>query len=259
MSENKELYTQIQELQKRIYELDEKGAILSDTEILQELGKNVIIHPFNRLQLQPASYDITLGKFFYRFNPNCKLKYFHPENAKHDIEYWGVIPDKSKNYGALEATEIKTIEEAELYGVNIGDFAIILQPNELILGRTREFIGSKGNIRPDIGARSTMGRSGITICCCAGQGDNGYYNIWTLEIKNNLNIPNVLVVGQRVGQVKWTRTGPVQTSYNKKGNYQTEDSLEELIKNDSPLNMIPSAGAKLIREMEKYETSTIKL
>jgi deoxycytidine triphosphate deaminase len=232
-----------------------KCGVLSDIQIEEELGKDVIIHPFNKAQLQPASYDIRLGKFYYRYNPECKLQYFHPENGQHVVQYWNVNPDKEKNYGALQAYEVKTSEEANLYGVNVGDEIIVIQPRELILGHTIEFIGSKGNIRPDISARSTMGRCGVTIAKCSGSGDPNYYNIWTLEIENHSKVAHVLKVGERVGHIKFSRTGPVGIPYNQKGNYQSDDSLEELIKNWSPLNMIPSAGAKLIRKMEKTGNS----
>jgi dCTP deaminase len=227
------------------------GCVLSDTDIIDELGKDVIIEPFNKEQLCPSTYDVRLGKYFYRTNPNKTIKYLQPENGKHIIDYWNVNADKSKNYGAYEATKVTSKEDAELYGVDVGDEIITIQPGELILGHTIEFIGGRNNVTTMIKARSTMGRCGVTICCCAGCGDPGYTNIWTLELKNHSTTPIILKVGERVGHIMFFRTGQVTTPYNLKGNYQTTDNMEEVMKNWSPLNMIPSSGAKLIRQMEK--------
>ncbi len=234
-----------------IYRLQYRGATLSDLEIISELGKDVIIYPFNKIQLQPSTYDITLGEFYFRRNPHPKFKYLHPENGSHIIDYWNVIPDKLLNYGAHQATEVKTQEEADEYGVKVGDKVIILKPGELILAHTQEFIGGRNSITTEIKCRSTFGRSGITICKCSGQGDNGYINRWTLEIQNHTQTNIVLTVGERVGHIKFLRTGLVEIQYEKKGNYQSTDNLDTLRKEWTALCLIPSAGAKLIREIEK--------
>jgi dCTP deaminase len=229
----------------------EHGCVLSDTDIIDELGKNVIIEPFNRQQLCSSTYDVRLGKYFYRSNPNKTMKYLQPENGKHIVEYWNINSDPEKNYGAIEATKVTSQEEADLYGVEIGDEVIVIQPGELILGHTIEFIGGRNNVTTMIKARSTMGRCGVTICCCAGMGDPGFFSIWALEIKNNITVPVVLKVGQRVGQILFLRTGKIINQYDVKGNYQTSNNLEDVMKTWSPLNMIPSSGAKLIRALNE--------
>ena len=94
-----------------------------------------------------------------------------------------------------------------------------------------------------------MGRCGISICKCSGRGDNGFINSWTLEIENHTTSAIVLTVGLRVGHIMFLRTGPVENSYSTKGNYQSSDNLEELQRSWSPLNMIPSAVAKLVKKM----------
>ena len=43
-------------------------AVLSDNDILRELGSNVVITPFNKGNLGNCSYDVTLGEHYYRDN-----------------------------------------------------------------------------------------------------------------------------------------------------------------------------------------------
>ena len=81
-------------------------------------------------------------------------------------------------------------------------------------------------------------------------GDSGYYNRWTLEIENHALVPLVLKVGQRVGQIVFFRTGDVSASYSMNGQYQKTDVLEELIRDWSPLSMVPSKAVAFLRALE---------
>ncbi len=79
------------------------------------------------------------------------------------------------------------------------------------------------------------------MCKCAGWGDVGYINRWTMEITNNSShyyIP--LVVGRRIAQIIFYETGPIlSASYHKSGKYQTSGSIRELKKMWSPEQMLP--------------------
>ena len=90
-------------------------------------------------------------------------------------------------------------------------------------------------------ARSSLGRNFIEVCKCAGWGDVGYINRWTMEITNNsqhYNIP--LVVGRRVAQIIFFETGPILAAdYVKNGKYQSEVSVASLKKSWKPGMMLP--------------------
>jgi len=90
-------------------------------------------------------------------------------------------------------------------------------------------------------ARSSLGRSFIEVCKCAGWGDVGYINRWTMEITNNSThyyIP--LVVGRRIAQIIFFETGPIlKSDYAKGGKYQSSGSVKQLKKNWKPTDMLP--------------------
>jgi len=222
-----------------------KGSILSDTEILEELNGDVVIHPFNQLQLGPNSYDVTLGEYYYTPQVDTLPEFFHPENGIQTIQYWGVT--SGKHYGAHTAAVATSKRMAERLGINIGDKYIIIPPGHVILAHTNEFIGGRNHITTSLHSRSTMGRSCISICKCSGFGDIGYWNRYTLEIENHGLAPAILTVGQRVGQIAFHRTGRVTTSYEKRGQYQGHDNIDDVMSAWNPLCMIPGGAAKLIR------------
>jgi dCTP deaminase len=93
------------------------------------------------------------------------------------------------------------------------------------LAHTNEFIGGKHNITTKMQARSSLGRNFIEVCKCAGWGDVGYVNRWTMEITNNSrNLILALPVNKRVAQIVFLRTeGEVdeEHSYGVSGKYQT--------------------------------------
>ena len=133
-------------------------------------------------------------------------------------------------------------KQASEYGCNIGDKIILIQPGSTILAHTREYIGGKNNITTMMKARSSLGRSSVSICKCAGWGDVGYVNRWTMEIQNSSKSILVLIVGQRVGQIIFFNTGDVINPYNIKGSYQhtSHNNLEKIIESWKPEMMLPN-------------------
>lgn len=233
------------------------GNVLSDADIICELDKSVIIHPFNKAQVAPCSYDVTLGHYYWVPNVSNLPRYLNPNNGQHIFQYWGLDPtciatDCSGHamYGARKADTVTDSIVAKEYGVDVGDEVIVIPPGHVILAHTQEFIGGKHNITTMLKAKSTMGRCCMSICKDAGMGDSGYFNRWTLEIENHALVPLVLRVGQSVGQIIFFRTGNVSAPYFSRGQYQKTDVLEELIKNWSPLSMIPSKAVAVLRSIE---------
>lgn len=133
--------------------------ILSGLEIEKNLGKNIIIEPFNRNQLNSNSYNVKLHNKLLIYKEN-------------------LLDMKKTN----ETKEIIISEEG-----------FKLEPNQLYLGRTLEYTSTKKFV-PMIEGRSSIGRLGIFIHITAGFGDVGFSGYWTLEIfciKPIIIYPNV--------------------------------------------------------------------
>jgi deoxycytidine triphosphate deaminase len=92
-------------------------------------------------------------------------------------------------------------------------------------------------------ARSTWGRNGVAVCLDAGWGDPGYINRWTMEIYNmNQHHSVVLPVGERIAQIVFYHTGPVDGQYKQiSGKYQTDTDgdLPKLMQEWRPEHMLP--------------------
>lgn len=212
---------------------------LSDKKVIEEMKNgNIVIEPFNKENLATSSYDVSLGEYFFREQkPNYVLNHYNIYNKKHTDYVWGIkamrapkAKDVFKNFSAFDWT-----------GISPEDKIILIEPGETILAHTNEFIGGKNHITTMMKARSSLGRNFIEICKCAGWGDVGYVNRWTMEITNNSRhyaIP--LVVGRRVAQIIFFETGEILSEdYTKTGKYQTHQNLTKMKKEWKPESMLP--------------------
>ncbi len=121
--------------------------ILSGQEIQAQLGKNILIEPFDQSRLNPNSYNLTL----------------HDEL----MIYEEVVLDMRK------ANRVRRM--------SIPHEGLVLQPNQLYLGRTVERTETH-NLVPMIEGRSSIGRLGLFVHVTAGFGDVGFCGYWTLEM-----------------------------------------------------------------------------
>ena len=121
--------------------------ILTGTEIEQRLGRDIKIDPFNRENLNPNSYNLTL----------------HNEL----VCYEEVVLDMAK--------------PSRTRRVEIPPGGLVLAPNQLYLGRTFERTETH-NLVPMIEGRSSVGRLGLFVHVTAGFGDVGFCGYWTLEM-----------------------------------------------------------------------------
>jgi len=214
-------------------------SVLSDKRILEERKRgNVVVSPFNRAQLKTSSYDVTLGTYYYRMRKpeqgNTLCNIFSKEGVD---AFWGTAH--------LEAQPAKKVLKDFKFGMKTGvredDLVILLEPGEMILAHTQEFIGGVREHTTMMKARSSMGRWDITVCRCAGWGDVGYFNRWTMEIKNeNKWWWRFLKVGMPIAQIEFFETGPIlETDYSKTGKYQVSNDLAEMQRTWTPNMMLP--------------------
>ena len=207
---------------------------LSDKRILEEIKKgNLVIEPFNRKNLATSSYDVRLGEWYFR-EQRQNFDVYNPYDKNQTDKVWGTKPQKAdlaKN----------VLKDFAFQGIKPTDKIILISPGETILAHTEEFLGGKNEITTMMKARSSMGRNFIEVCKCAGWGDVGYTNRWTMEITNNSRFYTIpLVVGRRIAQIVFFEVGPLLTAdYTKVGKYQKTTDLNKMKKEWTPLSMLP--------------------
>ncbi len=229
---------------------------LSNKRILRHIEKgNIVIEPFDQADLSTSSYDVRLGSWFYREQKpetvpgRPRLQIFNPYNESDVHRVWGT-PQEAQTleqqietmFGLNDAMQ----PAIELYDLNeekigLDDYVIFIEPGETILGHTLEFIGGLNCITSSMQARSSQGRSFIGVCKCAGWGDVGYFNRWTMEITNFSRYYTIpLVIGRRYAQIVFPKTGPIlDKGYGEGGKYQTGSSREEVKNSWKPDMMLP--------------------
>ena len=199
---------------------------------------DIVISPFEAGHLATSSYDVTLGEYFFREQPP---KYNHALyniwSKEHTEHVWGA----NKVERAVYAKEAFKKYNFDFDGIRPDDKVIVLRPGETILAHTQEFIGGKDHITTMMKARSSLGRNFIEVCKCAGWGDVGYINRWTMEITNNSkNYIIPLVVGRRIAQIIFFETGPIAArDYASSGKYASSTDVKKLQKEWKPDMMLP--------------------
>lgn len=209
---------------------------LGDAAITEAMKKgNIIIHPFKAENLKTSSYDVSLGSYYFREQrPDNYVHLYNIYNKEHVDRVWG-----TQYYTAEKAS--KVLKHFDFKGITPADKVILLEPGETILAHTNEFIGGRGTITTMMKARSSLGRNFIEVCKCAGWGDVGYVNRWTMEITNNsrhYTIP--LVVGRRVAQIIFFDVQKISAhDYASDGKYQSITDIKKLKTSWNPHMMLP--------------------
>lgn len=216
---------------------------------------HIVIHPYIEKHVAGSSVDVTLGNWYYRTERPSEGGFYNPFDEKAVNQYFS---------GAMKAEVHK--DWAKKHGRQLFDNIpadqpiIVLRPHERILAHTHEFIGIKAPGTSTMQARSTWGRNGVAVCLDAGWGDPGYINRWTMEIYNmNQHESVVLPVGERIAQIVFYETGPVDSEYKKlSGKYQTavSDNLDDIIKDWKPEQMLPRAYKDVRRQPIKIKGLT---
>lgn len=162
--------------------------ILSDKTIKRMLkDEELIIDPFEEMQLQPASVDLKLGQSFLKVNENLM--------------------------------EVMTLND-ELEYISMEREEIVIPPHSFLLATTREYIGLPENLTAFVEGRSSIGRMGLFIQN-AGWVDPGFEGQITLELYNANRLPIKLISGRRICQLVFARMDQQADSpYDGKYKYQ---------------------------------------
>ncbi len=172
--------------------------ILTDKKILEEMDKgNIAIKPFDRESLGSNSYDVHLGKYL----------------------------------GIYEEDVLDARIHNKIRIINIPENGIIIVPNRLYLGVTKEYTETLKHV-PFLEGKSSIGRLGIDIHATAGKGDVGYKNTWTLEIsvKQPVRIYPDMPIGQLIyfelsGDIGIDYANKKNSKYTNISNYPIESKM----------------------------------
>lgn len=121
--------------------------ILSGKEIEKRMGKEIVVEPYNKEQLNPNSYNMRLHNELLVYDEDVL------DMKKHNKTKKIIIPEEG----------------------------LTLEPGKLYLGRTVEYTKTE-KYAPMLEGRSSIGRLGLFVHITAGFGDVGFSGYWTLEI-----------------------------------------------------------------------------
>ena len=191
--------------------------LLSDKKIMEGMEQgNIVIEPFEPRQLGTNSYDVRLGPYYFIPNHNMvTVNFTEEEDAK---SFW---------LGPYFAE----------------DGLIRIRPGDTILAHTEEVVGGRNGFTTSMRSRSSIGRSCLSVCKCAGVGDVGYISRWTMEITNHSHAMAIVPVGLRVAQILFYEVGETAREYH--GKYGSWNDW-------SPKDMLP----KLYRDYDLQRVGT---
>lgn len=213
--------------------------VYSNTEIKQSIKDgHIVFHPCVDEYINGSSVDVTLGEWFYRTERVSGWSIYNPFDEANVRQYF-----EGAKKAETHRDWCKKHRRRSFKNIPLDHKIIVLAPGERILAHTHEFVGIKAPGTSTMQARSTWGRNGVAVCLDAGWGDPGYINRWTMEIYNmNEHQSVVLPVGERIAQIVFYRTGPVEGEYSKlSGKYQNSSAkdLAAIIKDWTPEQMLP--------------------
>lgn len=148
--------------------------ILTGSKINEEVrNKKIIIEPYDINNINPNSYNYTLGDY---------VKVY-------------------KNY------ELDSREKQEVNIIKIPEEGFVIEPNRVYLGFTEEVIGSDYYV-PVITGRSSTGRLGLFVQITSDLVDIGFKGKLTLQLHSTQ--PVKIYKGMKIGQVMfWTVFGDI--------------------------------------------------
>lgn len=170
------------------------------------------IEPFREQNLQPASYDLTLGSEW--IVPVRLPAEEQPLDSKEGL------PGYAQRRYTAESFTINSMQNPDVSGT-APDSA------PFVLGHVEETIRLPDNITAEVKGRSSIGRLGV-IPHTAGWGDPGFEGQLTLEFVNLSPNPIELHTGDRIAQVVFSETAsPVREPYGDKSDtkYQSQSGV----------------------------------
>ena len=156
---------------------------------------DIVLDPFDKKRLQPASYDIRLGNKFI-------VNDSHMTTAIDPVR--GLYP---------KAIEIDVAD---------GD-SFVLHPGVSILGYSKERFGSD-KYMIEVNGKSSLARIGLLVHNSASLVNPGHFLNIALELCNLNNVPIILRPGMEIAQLTFsTLSRETKRNYKNTGRYSTDN------------------------------------
>lgn len=208
------------------------GSCLLRDEIKRELVRgNIKIYPFKKELLREASYDVTLANEFMVQTNVGSLASPRMVNIWSEEKGKGLEEEECLSASGLWEPRRAKPTQMEIRGKTKKVEVLVLEPKEMVLGHTREFVGTSSKISTLLSTRSSAARSCLFTCQCSFFGNPGFFDRWTLEITNNsfrYKIP--IVVEESISSMIFLKTsGYDEESSKEEASIPSDEELEEML------------------------------
>ncbi|MDR3548099.1 MAG: dCTP deaminase [Candidatus Pacebacteria bacterium] len=165
---------------------------LSDVDIEKAVKEgSIVLEPFNKKNLQPASYDILLGN-----------RFLISESHRH-----GFIDPEKKIFPEMREVILKDGEQ------------FILHPGIVVLGFSHDYFGSDKYLI-HLNGKSSLARIGLIVHNTAGLINPGHFLNVVFELYNTNTIPIILRPKMPIAQLTFSElSSSPRTNYEKVGRY----------------------------------------
>lgn len=139
------------------------------------------------------------------------------------------IEEYVKRFGMIEPYEPDNLQPCS-YDLTLGDVEkMILEPDDFVLGCTKEIVKIPKFILGRLDGKSTLGREGITVHVTAGFIDPGFEGTIVLEIKNLGKKRVDLSKFKSIAQISFDELGAIpEHRYGERGNhYQGQKGIQK--------------------------------
>lgn len=192
--------------------------ILSDSALAQAFSKGDIkINPWNPEQLNPTSYDLTLGDEVTVYKDWVSF-----DERWEELQKLGVrdARDGRDVFPAERILDVKN--KPDVVSWKIGDRGWVLKPGIGYLMHTREVVTTSKYV-PILDGKSSIGRLFLQVHATAGYGDPGFDGQYTLEVI--VQHPIRVFAGMRICQIRFhTMEGELEKPYNLVGHYKDSEA-----------------------------------
>ena len=203
-----------------------EGGVLTGPEIRKEIySGGIVVDPFNEDQVNPASYDLTLGEKLAVYKRSVYLGggtkrvlgVPTSEQHKHTQNHRG-----SNICAVLEVIDSKRAADMEVHEFTMGEDGWVLRPNVGYLMHTAERVTTKRFV-PVIDGKSSIGRLFVAVHVTAGYGDPGFDGQYTLEVV--VTHPVIVYPGMRIAQMRFHTMVGEFLDYQQRGHYTGQASM----------------------------------